>query len=412
MPAGEIIDLVPGNDVGIEDNPVTRDRKRLPVFIRENTEQIVDEWEAFARTLTPTASDMTPLALRDHIHQILDFIIQDITAAQTAKEQTKKSRGGKEKIPENTAAETHAAVRLSGGFDIGQMVSEYRALRASVIKLWSKTGAGMDSEDIADLTRFNESIDQELTESVSYYSKAIIKSKDMFAAILGHDLRSPLQGIMLSAELMLHMGTLNERQTMLMTKMLENSDRMNVMISNLLDVTKARFGAGLQVSRLPMDMGFVAHQIVDEVQAAHPTRTISLEVSGHVKGDWDKVRVGQVFSNLLGNAIQYSFKGSTINVTVREDSDVAIVTIHNIGIPVSPENLKTIFSPLTRAGLDNANQHGSMNLGLGLFITEEVVVAHGGTIHVTSSEENGTTFTARFPRTPLTTNPVRQLREA
>ena len=139
---------------------------RLAEFILKNTKQIISEWEIFARTLTPAATDMTSLALRDHIHELLDFIVNDIESPQTSLEQVQKSQGKKEKDSTTSAAETHAALRLSGGFDIDQMVSEYRALRASVIKLWSAANAQMKNEDIIDLTRFNESIDQELAESV------------------------------------------------------------------------------------------------------------------------------------------------------------------------------------------------------------------------------------------------------
>lgn len=130
---------------------------RLADFIRGSSKKIVSEWETFARTLTPASNDMTPLALRDHIHEILDFIANDIESAQTDEEQIQKSRGEKEKSPLPSAAETHAALRLAGGFDIDQMVSEYRALRASVIKLWSVENTEPKSVDIIDMTRFNES---------------------------------------------------------------------------------------------------------------------------------------------------------------------------------------------------------------------------------------------------------------
>ena len=411
MATGKVISLGSSTDLG-GNAPTGGERTRLPAFIRENTGQIIAEWEAFAKTLVPSASSMSPLALRDHIHQILDFVTHDIAEAQTAREQAKKSRGEKRKAVKNTAAETHAAVRLAGGFDIGQMVSEYRALRASVVKLWSKTRISMDDEDMADLTRFHESIDQELAESVSYYSAKVLDSKDMFAGILGHDLRSPLQGITLSLGLMLHMGKLNERQAMLTTKMLESCGRMNALISNLLDVTRARFGAGLQVSRAPMDMGFVGRQIVDEVRVVHPTRIFTVDVSGDVKGDWDKARVGQVFSNLLGNAVQYGFPDTVIGVTIVGKLDLVTVEIQNFGTPIPPASLKKIFDPLTRAASDKGHQNGNMNLGLGLFITKEVVNAHGGTIRVTSSEQGGTRFTAGFPRTQAAPRPVRQLKRA
>jgi signal transduction histidine kinase len=371
---------------------------RLADFIHENTAQIVSEWSAFAQTLTPAANDMTPLALRNHIHEILSFIINDINSPETSQEQVQKSHGKKEKEPAPTAAETHAALRLAGGFDIDQMVSEYRALRASVVKLWSKANTHMNNDDIIDLTRFNESIDQELAESVSLYTQKVSYSKDLFMGILSHELRSPLHVISMSAQLQLHAETSKERQNMLASQISESASRVTQLVNDLLDVTRARFGSGLPVLRSPMDMGLVGKQLVDEMRAAHPARTILLDVSGDLEGKWDKARIGQVFSNLIGNAVQYSFQDSSISVTVKGGPEEVLLSVHNFGTPIPPEKFASLFASLTRAVTDEGDHAMEVNLGLGLFITEEIVVSHGGTIDVNSSEEDGTIFTALFPR--------------
>jgi len=370
---------------------------RLADFMRNNTTQIVSEWEAFARTLTPTSNNMTPLALRDHVNAILAFIVNDIESHQTALEQIEKSHGDKEQSTATSAAEIHASLRLSDGFNINQMVSEYRALRASVIKLWSRANTQMNGVDIIDLTRFNESIDQVSAESVNHYTKKVEYAKDLFIGILSHDLRNPLNAISMSAQLQLRMGE-NERQTRLATQIFDSTSRVTTIINDLLDVTRARFGSGLPVILAPMDMGFISQQLVDEMRAAYPTRTISLEISGDVKGEWDKSRIGQVLSNLIGNAIQYSFKDSSIGVTVKGATDEVLLSVHNEGLPIPSEQIGTIFSSLTRAAADDGGDPAAFNLGLGLYIAKEIVVSHGGTIDVTSSEEDGTTFTARFPR--------------
>jgi signal transduction histidine kinase len=379
-------------------------RLRLADFIDKNVKQIVSEWESFARTLHPAANNMTPLALRNHIHEILAFIVSDVKSPQTNLQQIHKSQGKKKKSSGSTAAQTHAALRLAGGFDIDQMVSEWRALRASVIKLWSATNTPMNAIDILDLTRFNESIDQELAESVSHYTQKVSYSKDLFLGILGHDLRNPLNVISMSAQLMLNIGaqneqpTLNDRQIMLAKQIYESSSRIDEIVVNLLDMARARFGSGLPVIRAPMDFGFVAQQLVNEMRAAYPARPIILEISGELKGEWDKARIGQVFSNLIGNAMQYSFQDSSIGVSVKGMAKEVVVSVHNEGVPIPPEKIATLFDAITRAVTDEARHPGAINLGLGLYITKDIVVSHGGTINVTSSEENGTTFTARFPR--------------
>ena len=391
-----------GNDhsniVSLTDINIETASKRLPYFIRANTSTIVGEWEAFARTLTPSAEGMTPHALRDHIHQLLTFITSDMASYQTPTEQKDKSHGEKKQTQPVTAAQTHAAVRFAGGFDIGQMASEYRALRASVLKLWTNSGPAFDAEDIADMTRFNESIDQELAESINFYTNRVAQARELAVGILGHDLRSPLQAIALSTELSLHMGQLNERQTMLSKKVLESTHRMSALISDLLDVTRARFGAGLPVVRAMMNMGTVAEQIVDEVRVIHPHRTIDLSVSGFLVGEWDKARIGQIFSNLLNNAMQYGSHSMPVRVSLNGDPKAVTLTVGNDGIQIPADKIKMIFDPLTRVVTDEDVVPTFGNLGLGLYITKEVVVAHGGTIEVTSSEEEGTIFTARLPR--------------
>jgi signal transduction histidine kinase len=371
---------------------------RLADFIHDNTKSIVSEWEIFARTLTPAANTMTSLALRDHIQEILAFIVSDIKSSQTSEEQFEKSHGEKEKNTATTAAETHAALRLISGFDIDQMVSEYRALRASVIKLWGKAHTHINNIDLIDLTRFNESIDQVLAESVSHYTKKVNHSKDLFIGILSHDLRNPLGAISGSAHLMLNIGDLNQKSTMLATQIAESTSRITEIVNDLLDITRARFGSGLPVMRVPMDMEFVSKQLIDEMRIAFPERTIKLDVSGDLKGEWDKTRIGQVFSNLIGNALQYSFRDSPISVTVKGSDEDVLLSVHNEGVPIPPDKMAVLFNSLTRATGDEQNP-GSINLGLGLYITKDIVVSHGGTIDVTSTEKEGTTFTARFPKT-------------
>lgn len=371
---------------------------RLAEFIHENTPRIVNEWENFARTIILADGDQTPLALSDHIQQILIFIVKDINSPQTRVEQVQKSQGRKEKDATPTAAEIHAALRLAGGYDIDQMVSEYRSLRASVVKLWSEMKPEMDKQDVLDLTRFNESIDQELAESVSHYTKKVIYSKDLFVGILSHELRNPLNVISMSAQLILSMGPTSERQDMLTQQIFENTSYISHIVNQLLDVTRARFGSGFPVIRAPMDMEFVSRQLVDDMRATHPTRTFTLIVSGDLKGEWDKTRIVQVFTNLIRNAIQYSFIDSPIKITVKGMPEDVRLTVHNMGALIPPEKITNLFDSLTRAVIDEGSHPEAVNLGLGLYITKEIIVSHSGTIEVTSSEEAGTTFIVRFPR--------------
>ncbi len=147
---------------------------RLSKFIQENIEQIMDEWENFARTI-PAHEYMSREVLRDHIKEILEFIIRDIETYQDSLSQSKKSMGLLPEgfNPENSGGQTHAELRSASGFDVVQLASEYRALRASIIKLWTKQLGKIDQAVILDLIRFNEAIDQALMESIIRFKKQL-----------------------------------------------------------------------------------------------------------------------------------------------------------------------------------------------------------------------------------------------
>src|SRR5687768_12746670 len=136
---------------------------RLSEFILTHTEEILSEWEAFARTIGP-ASGMDIAALRDHAHEMLAVIAQDLETTQSREKASEKSRGRSDaaaKGPE-TPAQSHGAGRAEGGFTFGQLLSEYRALRASVIRLWTEEKDELQASDVTDMVRFNEAIDQAL----------------------------------------------------------------------------------------------------------------------------------------------------------------------------------------------------------------------------------------------------------
>jgi signal transduction histidine kinase len=372
---------------------------RLSTFLQTNTKQIISEWENFALTLVSSPDSASPLALRDHIESLLRFIADDIESTQTKTDQKKKSRGQAPKQAKHSAAEIHASIRLAGGFNMDQMVSEYRALRASVIQLWETEKSITMPQDICDMIRFNESIDQQLTESIRHYTKKLDYAHDLFLGILSHDMRNPIGAANMSAQLVLKIGGLTERQEMLAVQVLESTNRAMEIVMQLLDLTRARLGSGLPIVREIMDMGFVSRVLVDEMRALHPDNVINLKISGDMEGDWDKPRIGKVFSNLLGNAVQYGFRDVPIEVTVKGTEHEVSVSVHNDGVPIPPWTIGKIFESLTRGGENNSTDKSeSTNLGLGLYITKEIVTAHGGTIGVTSTEKDGTMFTARFPR--------------
>ncbi|MDQ3389575.1 MAG: sensor histidine kinase [Gemmatimonadota bacterium] len=375
---------------------------RLADFIVANREPILTEWETFARTCTPASGVMDVAALRDHAHEMLTVIAADLKTPQGRIEQSEKAKGNAlDDDPEvPTAAEEHGAGRAESGFTIEQMVAEYRALRASVIRLWTKAQGELGPADLNDLTRFNEAIDQSLAESVTRYTQDLDHSKEMFLAILGHDLRTPLGAVLTSAQFMLETQELTEPSLTLTSRIASSSTRMVHMVGDLLDFTRSRLGGGIPIERADMSMGKVVHDVVDEIGAAHPLQAIHVEARGALEGAWDAARIGQALTNLIGNALEHGSDGTSVTVETRDDDEEVSIAIHNHGPSIPAGQLNGIFNPMkAREPSGNTATSGPWgNLGLGLYIADRIVTAHNGRIDVESSEEGGTTFTVHLPR--------------
>lgn len=375
---------------------------RLSDFIVANREPIMAEWEAFARTCSQTTDAMDNAALRDHASEMLTVIAKDLNTPQGGAEQSEKSKGNAPEVDgkEKTAAEKHGADRAESGFSTDQMVAEFRALRASVIRLWTKAQGEMAPADLNDLTRFNEAIDQSLAESISRYTQDLEASKEMFLAILGHDLRSPLSTIVMSAQLMLETDELKEPHLTLMSRIASSSTRMNNMVGALLDFTRSRLGGGIPIVRAEMSMEKLAHDVVNEIAAAHPLRTIMVDSVGAQRGEWDCARISQALTNLIGNALEHGSDQTIVKVEVNGDERETTIAVHNRGAPIPADQLSGLFNPMkSRETAGNAARRGaSGNLGLGLYIADRIVNAHAGRIEVDSSLERGTTFTIHLPR--------------
>jgi signal transduction histidine kinase len=375
---------------------------RLADFILGNREPILVEWEAFARTCTPASAPMDITSLRDHANEMLTVIAEDLRTPQSDWEQSDKSMGNAPDAAgpaQATAAEEHGAGRAESGFSMEQMVSEYRALRASVIRLWTRAKGELEPADVDDLTRFNEAIDQSLAESVTRYTEELDHSKEMFLAILGHDLRTPLGVVFTSARFMLETGELEEPHLTLTTRISRSSTRMVHLVGDLLDFTRSRLGGGIPIVRAPMNMGKAVHDVVDEMSAAHPDRVIHVDARGELQGNWDCPRISQVISNLLGNALEHGAEGTDVTVEMGDDDDGVTIAVHNAGAAIPADRLNGIFNPMKPREPDGKAAAGPTgNLGLGLYIAERIVHAHAGTIVVDSSQEGGTTFTVHLPR--------------
>jgi signal transduction histidine kinase len=373
---------------------------RLADFIEQNTRSILEEWVEFAAANSVPGRVMDLDALRDDALGMLKTIVADLRTPQTSAEQKAKSRGKADSAPgaPDTPAEMHGSERAQTGFTIAEMVSEYRALRASVIRLWTEQSGSLTGADLEDLMRFNETIDQALAESTERFSTDIDRSREIFVGILGHDLRTPLNAVVMGSQIILDAPDLHERNLGLTQQTLRSALRMNSMVSDLLDFTRGRLGSGIPITREELDLGVVVRQVVEEVKLAHPDAVIQSSETGNLKVRLDRGRIAQMVLNLLTNAVQYGTPKSVIGVSMLGESADIVVRVHNSGTPIPPSEITGIFSPFKRLSSENVAPGGSSNLGFGLYIVERIVTAHAGSVDVRSSIAGGTLFTIRLPR--------------
>ncbi|TWI52577.1 signal transduction histidine kinase [Pseudomonas duriflava] len=375
---------------------------KLSIFILSNLEDILQEWEGFASTLEPL-HNADKIELRDHAAAVLKVIAADLETDQGELESIAKSRG---LAPpgigvQDTAAELHAAHRVASGLNSDQVMAEFRALRSSVLRLWSKRVEITTPSEIQDMIRFNEAIDQAQSESMVRYTKMLREAQNLFLAILGHDVRTPLGAITMGAQVLLHDQTLPSKALKVGLRIFNSSQRMDKIVRDLLDFSTSHLGDGIPVDPHTVDLLEICQNIVEEARTFHPDRKIILTTDGHLIGVWDGARIAQAFSNLIANALQHGKPESVVKVSTYGLPDEVVYTVQNEGDVIPPSKLRTFFDPVKRFAIRPVSERTpsrAQNLGLGLYVVKQIVTAHEGEITVTSSKEEGIVFTVRLPR--------------
>lgn len=370
----------------------------LSDFIILNSELILSEFVAFACTQLPAAGEMDTAALKDHAAQVLAAIALDMKQPQTRRQQRDKSQGLGPPAADDAheAAEIHGTLRAAAGFDVNQTVAEYRALRASVLRLWFDSKPQLGRDEVFELVRFNEAMDEALAASILHFAAEAAHMRNLFLGVLSHELRTPLSTIVTSGQTLQLAGKLNKPVPEAAERLLRAGKRIESLLDALLDYVRSGLGEGMRISIATVNLASVCAKIVNEIGTLYPTREISLIQSGDVVCECDEQRISQAVSNLLTNANRYGDQTKPIRVTVFAEGEDVVVSVHNFGPPIANETLETLFQPLVR-GM-NADKSG-VNLGLGLYIVREIAVAHGGAATVTSNMASGTVFSICLPRT-------------
>lgn len=374
---------------------------RLDGFIRDNMEPILQAWEDFARTIEPPALTMDDTELRDHARQMLQAFAADLATPQSEHERVNKSKGMGKRGSDDTAAETHAEARLLSGYTVVQLVSEYRALRSSVLTLWAADTGGTRNSHMADVTRFNEAVDQALAESIARYEFMVKQSQNMFLAILGHDLRNPLGTVVTGSSFLMQANDIPPKYVLVATRMFNSAKRMSKLINDLIDFTRTHLGPGIPIRVKQGSLVAVCEEVVNELRTFHPEQLIELHHPSQLDAIFDEGRIAQVLSNLIGNAIQYGNPEVPVTVRLSGSDGEVVIAVNNRGKTIPPDMMSSVFDPMVRiAASVNSEYTERTSLGIGLFISREIVHAHGGHVRLASTDADGTTFTVTMPCMP------------
>jgi signal transduction histidine kinase len=248
------------------------------------------------------------------------------------------------------------------------------------------TGAVLVVHDLTERQRTQEQARQRL------------EFEQQLIGIVSHDLRSPVTAMLLGAQALMRREDVSAPVLKSLARIESSGQRATRLIRDLLDFTQARLGGGIPIHRRPADLHDVLRQVLEEVGPAHPERELRLEVGGDGRGAWDEDRLAQIATNLLANAVAYSPEGAVVRVRAWGEPDAVTVSVHNPGPSIPPDVLPHLFDPFRRGR--HISQSRTGNVGLGLFIVDQLVSAHAGAIQVSSLDGEGTTFTVRLPRQP------------
>jgi signal transduction histidine kinase len=285
--------------------------------------------------------------------------------------------------------------------EVGERSSEVERLqqRAQLLESELEQRKSLEAalrDALRERAEVEEALSQALTRECLARSRAEASSafKEVFLGILGHDLRNPLNTILATARIMQMRNEVKPEACKRVERIVSSSTRMARMIDQILDVTRARLAGGIPIAdRSAQPLGPLVTKIVDEIRAVHPARSIRLNIEPGCVASVDGDRLEQVVSNIVGNAVTHGDPAQAVSVDVLMRQGVCTIAVHNHGPAIEASFMPFLFDPFKR----DKPCAGSNGLGLGLYISERIVDAHGGKIEVRSSAEAGTRFDISLP---------------
>jgi two-component system, sensor histidine kinase and response regulator len=272
--------------------------------------------------------------------------------------------------------------RMFRGYEVGAVDFLYKPIEPVLLGHKVQTFVDLHRQRLA-----RERLADELRE--------MLRLNEMFVAAVSHDLRSPLSTLLMGASVLAPKLSDDPALARTLSRMRSSAERMGGMLDQLYDLARVRLGGGIAIDPSEVDARRVVERVVEELRVAHPARSVRVEVdSGSTLGSWDEQRLGQALANLVGNALRHGEAGQPVRVSVLGGGPVLVLEVHNSGV-IAESVREHLFDPFRRGTVPARD-----SLGLGLYIVKQVVRAHGGSIDVRSSAEEGTTFRVQLPRSP------------
>jgi signal transduction histidine kinase len=369
---------------------------RLSEFLRTSQQAIIAYSMDYAAKIPALSGSKVSLEiLRDHLPLILDEIARDLEQPQTRAESVLKSRGLGLLPSDTTAAQLHGKSRAVSGLTIEQLVAEFRVLRSSVLRQWSDA-CTPDEFTSEDTMRFNEAIDQAVAESVAFFNAEVEHWRALLLGVVGHDLRGPLNGVLLTSEVLMR----EAKNTPFATRVeaiVRSGKRMGALLDSLLEYNKASLGTGMVLHLAPGDLVNACREELSLLRASLPDREITFTCPEECDLNVDFSRIREALANLVFNAAQHGVAGCAIDVKLEQSSGEVHLSVTNAAETIEPFTLQGLFEPLRQRALHRSGAQ-TRNLGLGLFIVRAIARAHGGDATAEMLDDGHVRFTVSIPR--------------
>lgn len=352
-------------------------------FLRAEVATIATEWVALACERLPVLQKLERGALIDHLPEFLIGLAAWIDGDEEL------GRTGFTALVEG-----HALQRLGHGIPLSTVSSEYQLLRTVIItKLLVIEGSEQNRRL---LIRFHEGVDFATAQAIHAFADRRDNLRERFISILGHDLRNPLNAILLGASAINSARCSQPKHETIAATVQRSALRMQRMIGDVMDFAHAHLGDGIPVVPVRCDLGMITREALNELIAGNPDRDLAIETRGDLAGYWDHDRVLQAMSNLIANAIQHGT--DPIRIEVLEGADkLAVTTRVTNGGTIPADLVDQLFVPF---GPRRAAESRRAGLGLGLFIVQQIALGHGATCAIRSADGQ-TMFEIVWPRVPV-----------